>query len=78
MKVIRLYNIQWDTDGEDPTELGLPSECIAIVDDDCDPVEDAADLLCRSISDSASTVCLQGVDPSEAHRELVSSWTTAA
>ena len=45
MKVIRLYNIQWDTDGEDPTELGLPSECIAVVDDDCDPGEEAADLL---------------------------------
>ena len=34
MKIIRLYDIQWDTDGEDPTELGLPSESIAVVDDD--------------------------------------------
>jgi len=45
MKIVRLFNIRWDTDGEDPHELGLPSECIAIVDDDCDPVDDAADWL---------------------------------
>jgi hypothetical protein len=45
MKIIRLFNIQWDTDGEDPAELGLPSEHIAVVDDDWNPVDDAADLL---------------------------------
>jgi hypothetical protein len=45
MKVVRLYDIQWDTDGEDPTELGLPTEHIAVVDDDWTPVDDAADLL---------------------------------
>jgi len=45
MKIVRLFNIQWDTDGEDPTELGLPTEHIAIVDDDCDPREEAADLV---------------------------------
>ena len=45
MKIVRLFNIQWDTDGEDPTELGLPSDTIAVVDDDWTPVDDAADLL---------------------------------
>ena len=46
MKTFRLLNIQWDTDGSDPQELGLPSEHIAVVDDDeWDPAEDAADLL---------------------------------
>jgi len=45
MKIIRLFNILWNTDGEDPTELGLPSEIIAVVDDDWSPVDDAADLL---------------------------------
>ena len=24
MKIVRLFNIQWDTDDEDPDELGLP------------------------------------------------------
>ena len=45
MKIVRLFNIQWDTDGEPADELGLPSEHIAIVDDDWTPVDDAADLL---------------------------------
>jgi hypothetical protein len=45
MKVVRLYDILWDTDGEDPTELGLPTEHIAVVDDDWSPVDDAADWL---------------------------------
>jgi hypothetical protein len=46
MKVVRLFDISWDTDGEDPGDLGLPSEHIAVVDDDdWDPEEDAADLL---------------------------------
>jgi len=45
MKIVRLFDIRWDTDGEPADELGLPSEIIAIVDDDWDPVEDAADLL---------------------------------
>lgn len=45
MKIVRLFNIQWDTDGEDPKELGLPKDHIAIVDDDWTPVDDAADLL---------------------------------
>jgi hypothetical protein len=45
MKVVRLFDIRWDTDGEPADELGLPREHIAIVDDDWDPVEDAADLL---------------------------------
>ena len=45
MKVVRLYDIQWDTDGEPADELGLPSEIIAIVDDDFNPEEDASDLL---------------------------------
>jgi hypothetical protein len=45
MKIIRLFNIEWDTDNEDPTELGLPSEIIAVVDDDWTPEDDAADLL---------------------------------
>ena len=45
MKIVRLSDIQWDTDGEDPTELGLPREYIAVVDDDWNPEEEAADLL---------------------------------
>ena len=45
MKIVRLFDIQWDTDGEDPTELGLPREHIAVVDDDWNPEDDAADLL---------------------------------
>jgi hypothetical protein len=46
MKIVRLFNIQWDADdGEDPTELGLPPDTIAVVDDDWTPVDDAADLL---------------------------------
>ena len=39
MKVVRLYNIQWDTDGEPADELGLPTENIVIVDDDWNPEE---------------------------------------
>ena len=45
MKIVRLYDIQWDTDGEDPDELGLPRDHIAVVDDDWNPEDDAADLL---------------------------------
>jgi hypothetical protein len=55
MKIVRLFDIRWDTDDEDPDELGLhdeapddlglPKEHIAIVEDDWNPEEDAADLL---------------------------------
>ncbi len=45
MKVVRLFDIQWDTDGQDPDELGLPNEQIAVVDDDWTPEDDAADWL---------------------------------
>lgn len=45
MKIVRLFDIRWDTDDENPDELGLPEEQIAVVDDDFDPEEDAADLL---------------------------------
>jgi hypothetical protein len=45
MQIVRLFNIQWDTDGEPVDELGLPHEHIAIVDDDLVPVDDAADWL---------------------------------
>jgi hypothetical protein len=45
MKTVRLFDINWDIDEQNPTELGLPSETIAIVDDDYDPENDAADLL---------------------------------
>ena len=45
MKIIRLFNIQWDTDGEPADELGLPTDHIAVVNDDWNPVDDAADLL---------------------------------
>ena len=45
MKVVRLYDIHWDTDGESADELGLPSDIIAIVDDDWTPEDDAANLL---------------------------------
>jgi len=45
MKVVHLFSIRWDADGEDPHDLGLPDEHIAIVEDDWNPEEDAADLL---------------------------------
>jgi hypothetical protein len=45
MKIVRLYGILWNTDGEPADELGLPKEQIAIVGDDWNPVDDAADLL---------------------------------
>jgi len=45
MKIVRLYDIRWDTDGEDPDELGLLPEIIVIVDDDWNPEENAAGLL---------------------------------
>ena len=43
MKIIRLFDIRWDTDDED--EAGLPHEHIAVVDDDWNPEDEAADLL---------------------------------
>ncbi len=45
MKVVRLFNIRWDTDGEDSDELGLPSEVIAILKHEWNPEEEASDLL---------------------------------
>ena len=45
MKVVRLYDIQWDTDDDSPDELGLPKEQFAVVEDEWDPEEEAADLL---------------------------------
>ena len=45
MKIVRLFDIRWDTDADDPSELGLPSEHLAIVEDDWNPEEEAADLL---------------------------------
>ena len=45
MKTVRLFNIQWDVDGEDPNDLGLPNDHIAFVDDEWTPEDDAADLL---------------------------------
>ena len=45
MKTVRLFDIRWDVDGEDPKELGLPNQHIAFVDDDWTPEDDAADLL---------------------------------
>ena len=45
MKIVRLFDILWDTDGEPADELGLPSDHIAVVDDDWTPEDDAADLL---------------------------------
>ena len=41
MKSVRLFDIQWDSDGE----AGLPPEHITVVDDDWNPEDDAADLL---------------------------------
>jgi hypothetical protein len=43
MKVVRLFDIQWDTDGED--EAGLPHDHIAVVGDEWNPEDEAADLL---------------------------------
>jgi len=45
MKIVRLFDIRWDTDGEDPEDCGLPKNHFAQVDDDWDPEEQAADLL---------------------------------
>ena len=45
MKIVRLFDIHWDTDDEKPGDLGLPKEHIAVVDDDWNPEEEAADLL---------------------------------
>ena len=46
MQIVRLFDIRWDTDDENPSELGLPTEHIAVVDEDqWSPEEDAADLL---------------------------------
>ena len=45
MKIIRLFDIRWDTDGEDPEELCLPKEQIVTIDDDVDPAEEGADIL---------------------------------
>ena len=77
MKIVRLYDILWDTDGEDPTELGLPSEHIAVVDDDWSPVDDAADLLSDQfgfcVKGCASPCC-----PIQNSPRAASSWTMAA
>ena len=45
MKIVRLYGIRWDTDDENPDELGLPKEHIVSVDDHWNPQEEATDLL---------------------------------
>ena len=45
MKTVRLFDIHWDVDGEDPKEMGLPSDHIAFVADDWPPEDNAADLL---------------------------------
>ncbi len=45
MKIVRLFDIRWDTDNQDPGELGLPKEHLAVVEDDWNPEEEAADLL---------------------------------
>ena len=45
MKIVRLFDILWDTDGDSPEELGLTQRTIAVVDDDWTPEDDAADLL---------------------------------
>lgn len=55
MKIVRLFDIRWDTDGEDPNELGLPPEIIVIVDDDWTVEENAAD----SLSDQYG-FCVEG------------------
>ena len=34
MKIVRLFDIRWDTDNEDPDKLGLPNEHVAVMDDD--------------------------------------------
>jgi hypothetical protein len=45
MKIVRLYDICWDTDEESSDELGLPQEHIAVVEDDLDIEEHGADIL---------------------------------
>ena len=45
MKIVRLFDIRWDTDDEDPDELGLPTENIVVIEDDWNPEEEATDLL---------------------------------
>ena len=41
----RVYNIQWDTDGEDPKSLGLPSETTLEADSEHDLTYYGADQL---------------------------------
>ena len=55
MKVMRLHDIRWDTGDENPDELGLPNEHIAIVEDDFNPDADAANLLSDEFG-----FCVQG------------------
>ena len=42
MKKVRLFNIDWDTDGE---TVSLPTDVTVEVDEDFDAEEEAADLL---------------------------------
>ena len=74
MKVVRLFNIRWDTDGEPADELGLPTEHIAVVDDDdWTPEDDAADLLadeCGFCVDGCSFTVLTNPNLGETGLEL--------
>ena len=42
---VRFFDIDWDTDGESQTELGLPTECVLEVADDTELPVDGADCL---------------------------------
>ena len=42
MKIVRFFNIDWDTDGDDS---GLPKDVVVVADDDRDPAEEGADIL---------------------------------
>ncbi|MCA3266182.1 MAG: hypothetical protein ING19_08945 [Azospirillum sp.] len=44
-KIVKLTDIVWDTDGEDPEDLGLPNETVIELDDEADPNMEGADAL---------------------------------
>jgi hypothetical protein len=43
--LVRFCDINWDTDGENPVELGLPSEVVLEVENDTNVEDEGADIL---------------------------------
>jgi len=53
MKPVRFFNIEWDTDGDDASDL--PMEVVVLMADDGDPADDGADILADEYG-----FCVQG------------------